>query len=105
MRLVSLLGLIATAVVGFETNEQKAVSFRKCIRKFINHTYYQLKYIYDIGEQTNELRAKLMTVENDVKSNSVSVDKTRKYTELVHGAWQEALQLRQALKVRTPKEI
>jgi len=81
MRLVSLLGLIATAAVGFETNEQKA-----------------LKYIYDIGEQTHELRAKLMTVENDVKSNSVSVEKTRKYTELVHGAWQEALQLRQALK-------
>lgn len=29
MRLVSLLGLIATAAVGFETNEQKAVSFFK----------------------------------------------------------------------------
>merc|ERR1711892_1403171 len=57
-----------------------------------------LKYINDIGEQTHELRAKLMTVENDVKSNSVSVEKTRKYTELVHGAWQEALQLRKALK-------
>ena len=40
-----------------------------------------------------------MTVENDVKLNSVSVEKTRKYTELVHGAWQEALQLRQSLKV------
>lgn len=46
-----------------------------------------------------------MTVENNVKSNSVSVEKTRKYTELVHGAWQEALQLRQALKVRKPMEI
>ena len=40
-----------------------------------------------------------MTVENDVKLNSVSVERTRKYTELVHGAWQEALQLRQSLKV------
>ena len=59
----------------------------------------QIKYIYDIGEQTNELRAKLLTVENDVKLNSASVEKTRKYTELVHGAWQEALQLRQSLKV------
>jgi len=81
MRLISLLSLVATAAFGFETNEQKA-----------------LKYINDIGEQTHELRAKLMTVENDVKSNSVSVEKTRKYTELVHGAWQEALQLRKALK-------
>merc|ERR1711908_178635 len=80
MRLVSLLSLLA-AVIGFETDEQKAI-----------------KYIYNIGEQTNELRAKLMTVENDVKLNSVSVEKTRKYTELVHGAWQEALQLRQSLK-------
>ena len=34
-----------------------------------------------------------------MKLNSDSMNKTRKYTELVHGAWQEALQLRQSLKV------
>ena len=66
---------------------------------------FQIKYIYNIGEQTNELRAKLLTVENDVKLNSASVEKTRKYTELVHGAWQEALQLRQSLKVLRNSEF
>lgn len=79
MRLISLLLALCA---GFETNEQKAI-----------------KKIYGLAESTNEMRAKLLTVESDVKFNTHQLNKTRKYTELVHAAWKEALELKESLSI------
>ena len=54
--------------------------------------------MYDLSDQANEMRAKLITIQSEVNFNTEQVAKTKRYSDLVHAAWKEAIALKKNVK-------